>query len=408
MASTLSVTKLPAIAQTTTSLAPGFKTYIDGKQKTTKLSDLVKGLADATRRIQLKAIASKGIGSPIGDVEYGAGKEDGYVQRFQNGAIYMKPPGGPCFVHGSILQKYIALGAEAGFLGYPTTDELGTHNGSGRYNHFEHGSIYWTYATGAQEVHGAIRDRWAALGWEQSWLGFPRTDETAFPDNGRASVFENGTIFWWPDTGAIDLGNVAVRYKGLYAFGITDGVGSDNPYVIFGAASAAPDSGVALRTEIYSDVDAGDERPGNMVLFTGPPVGMGLAFSLWEHDSGDPDKYLPQVKQGVDLVGKGVAAGCGIVFGPEAAPICEGLWSSVSKELADIVNDLLGTGDDLLGSWSRPISTKELVTLARLPPSHFWGIQYHLESSLLSKDGGIVQGLLRRRPGVGSTVSERA
>ena len=46
-----------------------------------------------------------------------------------------------------------------GFLHYPVTDETGTPDGVGRFNHFEGGSIYWTPGTGAKEVHGAIRDQ---------------------------------------------------------------------------------------------------------------------------------------------------------------------------------------------------------------------------------------------------------
>jgi uncharacterized protein with LGFP repeats len=50
-------------------------------------------------------------------------------------------------------------------MGYPTTDELSTPDGIGRYNHFDKaGSIYWTPGTGAHEVYGAIRQRWSALG----------------------------------------------------------------------------------------------------------------------------------------------------------------------------------------------------------------------------------------------------
>lgn len=81
-------------------------------------------------------------------------------------------------VHGTIRQKYLALGAEASILGYPQTDETGTPDGIGRFNHFQGGSIYWTPATSAHEVHGLIRDRWASLGWERNpQLGYPITDE---------------------------------------------------------------------------------------------------------------------------------------------------------------------------------------------------------------------------------------
>jgi hypothetical protein len=81
-------------------------------------------------------------------------------------------------VHGAIRDKYLALGAEASILGYPRTDETGTPDGVGRFNHFQGGSIYWTPGTSAHEVHGLIRDRWASLGWERNpQLGYQVTDE---------------------------------------------------------------------------------------------------------------------------------------------------------------------------------------------------------------------------------------
>ena len=80
-------------------------------------------------------------------------------------------------VHGAIRVKYDSLGAESSFLGYPTTDETGCPDGVGRYNHFEAGSIYWSPATGAHEVHGLIRSLWASQGWERGPLGYPLADE---------------------------------------------------------------------------------------------------------------------------------------------------------------------------------------------------------------------------------------
>ena len=79
-------------------------------------------------------------------------------------------------------------------LGYPTTDETGTPDGVGRFNHFSNsGSIYWTPSTGAWSVHGAIRSKWASMGWERSCLGYPVSDEFAIP-GGRQSNFQGGLI----------------------------------------------------------------------------------------------------------------------------------------------------------------------------------------------------------------------
>ena len=73
-----------------------------------------------------------------------------------------------------------------GFLGPPTTDERVTPNSLGSYRHYQGGSIDSEFADQvAHEVHGLIRDKWATLGWENSFLGFPITDEQDVADGPR-------------------------------------------------------------------------------------------------------------------------------------------------------------------------------------------------------------------------------
>jgi hypothetical protein len=105
-------------------------------------------------------------------------------------------------VCGDILEKYQDLGGPSSFLGYPTTDETGTPDGVGRFNHFaNNGSIYWTPSTGAWSVHGAIQTEWAEMGWERSCLGYPISDEYTVQVSDkygvrgdRRSNFQRGTI----------------------------------------------------------------------------------------------------------------------------------------------------------------------------------------------------------------------
>lgn len=136
----------------------------------------------------------------------GAGSEEmampdgrGRARDFDNGTIYWTPEHGACEVHGEIRVKYARV---ARWIGYPVTDELGTPDGVGRFNHFEHGSIYWTPQTGAWEVHGAIRDLRASMGWETGWLGYPVSDERDMP-GGRFSQFQHGRIDWTPAGGPV-------------------------------------------------------------------------------------------------------------------------------------------------------------------------------------------------------------
>lgn len=105
-------------------------------------------------------------------------KQEGRFSVFQGGTVFYHPASGTFEVHGAILEKYEQLGAEASLLGYPTTDETGTPDARGRFNHFQRGSIYFTPQTWAHEVHGLIRSYWAENGWERNAaLGYPLTDE---------------------------------------------------------------------------------------------------------------------------------------------------------------------------------------------------------------------------------------
>lgn len=119
------------------------------------------------------------LGYPTTDETVGTDPQsNGRFNHFQGGSLYWHPSTGTCLVYGVIREKYLKLGGEGSFLGYPTTDELGTPDGRGRFNHFQAGSIYWTPETGAQEVHGLIRNLWASQGWETNVnLGYPISDE---------------------------------------------------------------------------------------------------------------------------------------------------------------------------------------------------------------------------------------
>ena len=141
------------------------------------------------------------LGAPTTD-ELGTPDGVGRFNHFQNGSIYWTPKTGAHEVRGAIVGKWAAMGWEKSSLGYPTTDESGTPDGVGRYNHFQNGSIYWTPQLGAFEVEGVIHAKWAESGWEKGPLGYPTSDE--FQDGAfRRSNFQHGYIRWSPSTGAV-------------------------------------------------------------------------------------------------------------------------------------------------------------------------------------------------------------
>jgi M6 family metalloprotease-like protein len=131
----------------------------------------------------------------------------GYFQNYQHGSIFWTQATGAHEVHGLIHQKWASLGWERSFLGYPTTDESSAPGGAGRYNNFQGGSIYWASATGAHEIHGAIRSKWLSLGGPADFLGYPLTDElrVGVDSVGRYNDFQGGSIYWSPASGAYEV-----------------------------------------------------------------------------------------------------------------------------------------------------------------------------------------------------------
>ncbi|MFO7565270.1 MAG: hypothetical protein R6X02_21690 [Enhygromyxa sp.] len=128
---------------------------------------------------------------------------EGRYRRYQNGDIYWHPSTDAHAVHGSIRTRYRAMGAETGALGYPLTDERSTPEGVGRYNHFQRGSIYWHPTTGAHEVLGRIRERWAMFGWERGFLGYPGSNQQVDTSGFARTRFVGGWIGFDPATDTV-------------------------------------------------------------------------------------------------------------------------------------------------------------------------------------------------------------
>jgi uncharacterized protein with LGFP repeats len=74
----------------------------------------------------------------------------------------------------------------------------------GRFNHFRavqlpgrpESSIYFSPATGPHDIFGAIRDKWASMGFERSVLGYPVGSEHDQKGGGRTQRFERGVTTW--------------------------------------------------------------------------------------------------------------------------------------------------------------------------------------------------------------------
>ncbi|MGB3675908.1 MAG: hypothetical protein WA988_15865, partial [Candidatus Nanopelagicales bacterium] len=156
---------------------------------------------------------------------------DGIGRRstFNNGPIYWSPSGGAHPVVNHFFAAWQRNGWESGKLGYPTSDEIVNGDGVGRRQLFQGGTVYWKLNE-AYYVTGAIRDRWGQLGSEAGWLGYPLSDETRLPDGtGYMNRFEHGVIYWHPSYGArpvggglLDKWTLSGYERGPYGYPVSD------------------------------------------------------------------------------------------------------------------------------------------------------------------------------------------
>ena len=290
-------------------------------------------------------------------------------------------------VYGSEFQaKHQQLGGEAGFLGQPTTEIQICPDGQGIYQHFQGGSLYWHNGQ-IHEIHGAIRDRWAELGWERSWLGYPVSDEYVTRDNGRQTDFQNGSIYWRSDAGAIEYGDCRLWFTGLICFGEQSGFNehgdSDEPYLIV----TSYDANESVATQkfppdrpAYNEVNSGDVIEFRGVCYHGRPSMLNLHCVLMEHDQGDPNAYRDRIDQ---FVRKAITAG-------EATAAAFGTPISIPPEagdlLTEIINALAMTGDDLIAEGHKSFNGQQISQMIADPPQEEKGIPHHFSVYLTDGD----------------------
>lgn len=148
------------------------------------------------------------IGGPDSELGLPIGFEEplpdgrGRFQQFQHGSLYWTPETGARVVSGAILAEWGRQGFEGGTGGYPVDSEVALRNRGGVVQSFEKGPFYFGPTTGAHLVQGFILGKYAELGFENSWLGLPVAPEQPVKDLGRYSGFEGGAIYWSPLSGA--------------------------------------------------------------------------------------------------------------------------------------------------------------------------------------------------------------
>ncbi|MDR2748695.1 MAG: N-acetylmuramoyl-L-alanine amidase [Bifidobacteriaceae bacterium] len=119
---------------------------------------------------------------------------NGQAQTFQGGNIYWKKSTGDTHpTWGAIKSKYNSMTARYGVLGYPTSDELNLAKGAAQT--FDGGNIYWNKSTKKTfSVIGLIKKAYSAKNGASGPAGFPKSDEMA-GSKGLGQIFDNGKIF---------------------------------------------------------------------------------------------------------------------------------------------------------------------------------------------------------------------
>jgi uncharacterized protein with LGFP repeats len=168
------------------------------------------------------AVGSKSgdLGWPTGAAQHYPEAGGGFVQKFQNGAIYDGDATGAFAVIGDIRDEYIAQGSRAGVLGWPLeVPRESAAAGGGRTQKFQGGVVYAS-AAGAFAVTGDIRAEYVRSGSKSGELGWPTGGVVASPDAGGGLVqqFSGGTIYAGAATRAVTVtGEVRDAYLELGA-----------------------------------------------------------------------------------------------------------------------------------------------------------------------------------------------
>ena len=222
----------------------------------------------------------------------------GKEQIFQGARMYLKNSAPKAFeVHGDILAKFLSTGGVTTW-GYPITNEFDIKNASnvlGRASEFENCTIYWRSGIGAHEVHGSIRDTYIHLGGAVGQLGFPSSDEQNVPGASapaRCNSFQNGSLFWFG--GGVIVCNPYKIFVGRFDTKNSEGFGMGQNDLYF--RITIKDNGHQLLSVRYpgsGDYGGHDVLDFNQQLpLTITPNNIAssieVTFDVWESDNGAP------------------------------------------------------------------------------------------------------------------------
>ncbi len=231
-----------------------------------------------------------------------------------------------------------------------------------------------------------IQEKYIQVGGRKSQLGLPIDPSLGVQHNGQEffTAYRGGKIVFTSEGGASAFvtHQTFVVFKGIHCFGKSEAV--DEPYAIVGVyALDAQDSTATKKFPIgrdsYEDfVASTDATEATIVSPNSPgwaPQSLVIVSTVMEQDSGNPDEATAKVEAAMDKV----AAAAAVIGLPEVSAIIEILDK---LGIPGLISDLFGTGDNLIGTQSLPIDSREVVP--KRPMQKFGNIEFNFESPLLS------------------------
>ncbi|MGY1748095.1 hypothetical protein [Modestobacter sp. SYSU DS0511] len=146
------------------------------------------------------------LGYPVGDTTCGL-VGGGCFQHFQGGSVYSSASTPAVVLTGALRSGWAARGWERSALGYPVAAQVCGLPSGGCLQSFRSGSLYWSSATGVRAVlAGKVRDGWARTGWERGPLGYPVGDTTCgLVGGGCFQHFQGGSVYSSASTPAVGV-----------------------------------------------------------------------------------------------------------------------------------------------------------------------------------------------------------
>jgi hypothetical protein len=254
-----------------------------------------------------------------------------------------------------------------------------------------------------------IMKKWIEMGGPKSSVGLPVDPNFPIKQTGDnlEVEFRGGSLKLNNVNAEIDesgLHHVSVTFEG---FGLE--MRQESGDEIYGQLVAQIGSTAFKRELVLPEVTLGPEDNNriaqySMLLYEGPPVDLNIVLSLTEHDSGDREAVRAQVRQKVgEFFDSAQNLAAGGVAGPAAQRAAqslsaESLASSSLKDwmidgAGDLINDLLGMGDDPYNPVGFTIYASEMQSVPPLRQYRCWSdprvIDHtHARKTTCRDDGG--------------------